>query len=78
MKSAISSKVLIRSKQKSVKFDVSKNEEIRFKQYSWERKKTIQDLINNPNKQKIQMTGTVDILEEYRRRNPNAIFRSGP
>ena len=59
-----------------MKFDVSKNEMIRFKRYSWEKKKTIQDLINNKNKQKIQTTSTIDILEEYRKRNPNAKFRS--
>ena len=61
-------------KKKAVKFNEEENEEISFKRFSWERKKTIQDVINNKSKQKIEVASTVNILEEYVRRNPNAKF----
>lgn len=57
-----------------MKFDESRNEEISFKRFSWEKKKTLHDVMTNPNKQKIEMGKKVNILEEYAKRNPNAKF----
>mgnify|MGYP001800554134 CR=1 FL=1 len=55
-----------------MKFNESRNQEIKFKQYSWEKKKTIKDIIANRQKQTIQMHPSNNLLEDYLRRNPHA------
>jgi hypothetical protein len=64
-------------KNKSVKFNENNNQEILFERYSWEKKKTIHDLIKNSQKQTIQKNKGVCILEEYAKRNPNVRFVFG-
>lgn len=56
-----------------MKFNEAQNQEICFKRYSWERKKTLQDVLGNANKQRIQVS-SVNILEDYARKNPSAKF----
>jgi hypothetical protein len=61
-----------------VKFNEEDNEEVYFKRHSWERKKTLKDFMSNKNKQKIEVTSSVNILEDYLRRNPNTRISKTP
>jgi hypothetical protein len=55
-----------------VKFNEARNQEIKIKKYSWEKKKTLRDVLENSQKQTIQVNQKNNLLEEYLKRNPGA------